>query len=378
MNLDYTEKGAITNGETFGNNTVSMLLYGNIDMPHPDGSPHINSTNFVKEMNYYNSLGKHVVVKINSNGGSVYGGLAIMEAIEDNGADTYVTGMAGSIAGVLLQSGKQRFANKRASWMAHAPKSKSGEASKRHINIVRETLKGSLTDRSSLSGDSIEKIMNGPGELYFSAQELYEQGLVDKLIGGGKMLNLDLLNMSSKEMFTAYDSLLNNQSKPIQMENLMSHLGLENKTEADVINAVKNLEVEASKVGPLANENETLKAEVTNLKASAKEAQTEKAESLITNAIEAGKIKEDAKQIWLDLAVENFDMASSTLEAIAVTKAAPNVIATVVNQAATQTEGKTYEWYAENEPTTLVNLMKDNPEKFALLSREMNNNKRNN
>lgn len=369
MEVSYTEKEAIINGETFGDNTVAMLLYGNIDHPNPDGSRPINSTEFVKEMNYYNSLGKHVVVKINSNGGSVYGGLAIMEAIEDNGADTYVVGMAGSIAGVILQAGKQRYANKRASWMAHAPTSKGGQASKKHINIVRDMLKNSLVDRSVLNEGDIEKIMNGKDELYYSAMEMYDNGLVDRVIESGVTVDLQpMLNLSADELYTAYDSLLNNKTKPIKMENLMNHLGLENKTEADVLNIVKDLEVKASKVDELETEVTNLKEENETLKNEAETLVKEQATTLIVNAIEAGKIKEDSKDKWIEMAISNMSLTSEALDGLSTTKKATTVIANVIEKKETQkTDDKDYEWYQKNEPQTLVNMFEEDREKFEEL-----------
>ena len=389
MEVEYTEKNVVINGETFGENTVAMLLYGNIDVPNSDGTPPINSTEFVKEMNYLNSIGKHVVVKINSNGGNVYGGLAIMEAIEDNGADTYVVGMAGSIAGVILQAGKQRFANKRSSWMAHAPSSANGKASKKHINIVRDTLKNSLTSRSVLDAEAIEKIMNGKDELYYSAYEMYDNGLVDKVIESGIMVEVDsLVNLTGDEMYLKYDEAINkaaldsldiNQSNPLKMENLMSHLGLENKTEADVINIVKDLESKATKVDELESEITNLKEENETLKNEAKELVQEQATILINSAIEAGKIKEDVKDAWIEQAMLNMSLTSKTLDALNTSKTAPVVLNNFTggntDEKVKDTE-KDYEWYLNNDPVTLNNMYEENKEQFLELEKawKQNNN----
>jgi len=386
MENNYTEKDVVINGETFGENTVAMLLYGNIDVPNPDGTPSINSTEFVKEMNYLNSIGKHVVVKINSNGGSVYGGLAIMEAIEDNGADTYVVGMAGSIAGVILQAGKQRFANKRSSWMAHAPSSANGQASKKHINIVRDTLKSSLTNRSVLDAESIEKIMNGKEELYYSAYEMYDNGLVDKVIESGIMVEVDsLVNLTGDEIYLEYDKAIKkvaldspniNNTNNLTMENLMSHLGLENKTENDVINIVKELESKATKVDELESMITNLKEENETLKNEAKELVKEQATVLINSAIESGKIKEEAKEAWIEQAMINMALTTKTLEALNTSKTAPVVLNNFTGgntgESVTDTK-KDYEWYLNNDPAALNNMYEENREQFLELEKAWKN-----
>lgn len=370
MELKYTETGTIINGDTFGDNTVAMLLYGNIDV----GQDSINSTQFINEMNYYNQMGKQVVVKINSNGGAVYGGYGIMEAVEDIGADTYITGMAGSIAGVISQSGKRRFANRRATWMAHAPSTKTGKAPKALINIVREGLKNALTEKSSLDEEEIGNIMNSDKELYYNADDMYAKGLVDKIIKSGEMLDTQLLNFKdSDELYTAYDSLLNNV-KPIKMENLMNHLGLENKTEADVLNIVKELEVEAAKVEPLENQIGVLEAEVKTLKDAQEEAQKNKATELVNSAIKDGRIKEDVKDAWTDFAMENFVACETTLSSIPVAKTAEKLITNVIEKENKEvTKGKSYKELAQDHPEVLLDLMKNNPEEYAILVKEMNN-----
>jgi polyhydroxyalkanoate synthesis regulator phasin len=174
-------------------------------------------------------------------------------------------------------------------------------------------------------------------------------------------------------MYTAYDSLLNNK-KPIQMENLMKHLGLENKSENDVINMVKGLELKAAKNDELETKVTDLTNEVNTLKEVAVDQLKAKAETLIDNAVEAGKLQKDSKDKWIELAITNFDLTKETLGSLTVTKKKTTTITNIIDQSANS--DKDYEWMAINDPQGLINLAQDNPEKFEQLSKEFNHKQR--
>ena len=53
MELKYTEPKGILNKGTFGENTVSMLMYGVIDGDFSVHNNIINSADFVREMNFH-------------------------------------------------------------------------------------------------------------------------------------------------------------------------------------------------------------------------------------------------------------------------------------------------------------------------------------
>lgn len=359
MELKYTEVDTVINGETFGDNTVSMLLFGMIDGNNQNS---INSKQFIEEMNFYNGIGKQVLIKINSPGGEVFGGFAIMEAIEDNQADTYVVGLAASISGVILQAGKRRFANRRATFMAHAPKGGTSNASKAMVNMVRESLQKELTAKSNLDEQEITDLMDSKEALFFNADEMESKGLVDKIIKSGQMLDTQILNKSTDEIYMAYNGLLN-KPNPIKMEKVMNHLGLDNKTEDDVLNVVKELELKAAKVDELETSVTNLTEEIKTLKEASELELTNKATELIVNAIKDGKIKEDQKEDWIEQATNNFDLANSTLGSLSTKKATS--VTSIIDKGGDSE--KSYEYLAINEPEVLNTMAEEEPEKFDAL-----------
>lgn len=363
MELKYTEN-AVTN-KTFDSNTANMLLFGQI-------GKEIDSRFFVDEMNFHNQMGRHVVVKINSVGGKVFDGFTIMEAIEDIGADTYIVGLAASMAGIISQSGVRRLANRRAVLMIHSPKN----GSKGLIDITKKTLSKELTDRSALSGDEISAIMDGTKDTFFDADEMFAKGLIDQLIKSGQPLaEQELVNKSTDELYMAFDGLLNLKNNT--MKKVLDYLELpESKTEADVINVVKGLQADAGKVENLETEVADLKAEIDTLKDAAKDELQNKAVTLVDGAIKAGKLNEELKDKWVEQAVQNFDLTSETLGAIKVAKTKTlSVVGSLENNgAATEID---YETMERDHPDVMNEMMENEPEKYDALVKAFQKKQRN-
>ena len=134
--------------------------------------------------------GKDINLYINSPGGSVSAGLAIYDTMQHINAEvaTICTGMAASMAAVLLVSGQngKRFALPHSRVMIHQPLGGiQGQASDIEIT-AREILK--IKDElyriiSSHSGQPFEKVeADSDRDYWMSAQEAKEYGMVDKVL----------------------------------------------------------------------------------------------------------------------------------------------------------------------------------------------------
>ncbi len=73
---------------------------------------------------------------------------------------------------------------------------------------------------------------------------------------------------------------------------------------------------EVTKNQNLTKELENVKAELQAYKDAEKKAMSQKIESMVQDAINAGKIEDSAKQNWIDMATKNFDLAKATLDSI--------------------------------------------------------------
>ena len=133
---------------------------------------------------------KDIDLYINSPGGSVTAGLAILDCMKVISCDvkTYCVGQAASMGAVLLSAGTKgkRFALPNARVMIHQP-SGGSEGTAADIDIqAREILKIRTTLNSILAentGNSVKKIAHDTERDYFmSAQEALDYGIIDSII----------------------------------------------------------------------------------------------------------------------------------------------------------------------------------------------------
>ena len=88
-----------------GEDACCILLYGDIG-EYSD----VTAAAIVRELMEAEASGKRIDVRINSNGGDVYTGIAIFNALRGSKADIhiYVDGIAASMASVIALCGKLR------------------------------------------------------------------------------------------------------------------------------------------------------------------------------------------------------------------------------------------------------------------------------
>ena len=133
---------------------------------------------------------KDIDLYINSPGGSVTAGLAILDCMKVISCDvkTYCVGQAASMGAVLLSAGTKgkRFALPNARVMIHQPSGGSeGTAADidiqaREILKIRKTLNTILAENT---GNTVDKIAHDTERDYFmSAQEALDYGIVDSII----------------------------------------------------------------------------------------------------------------------------------------------------------------------------------------------------
>ena len=133
---------------------------------------------------------KEVSMYINSPGGSVTAGLAILDTMKmvKCPVATYCVGQAASMGAVLLASGEKgrRFALPHARIMVHQPwggaqgKASDIEITAREILRLKEMLNGILAEAA---GKTLEAVTNDTDRDHFmSAEEAKSWGIVDKVL----------------------------------------------------------------------------------------------------------------------------------------------------------------------------------------------------
>lgn len=133
---------------------------------------------------------KDVKLYINSPGGSVYAGLAIIDTMKVIKPDvvTIAVGSAASMGTMILTSGTKgkRFALKNSTIHIHQPLGGAeGQASDiaisaKEILRIKDLLRDMLVESTSQSEDKIEKDMDR--DYFLTAEEAVKYGLIDKIV----------------------------------------------------------------------------------------------------------------------------------------------------------------------------------------------------
>ena len=133
---------------------------------------------------------KDISLYINSPGGEVYSGLAILDTMNfiKPQVSTICVGMAASMAAVLLSAGAKgkRFCLPHSKVMIHQP-SGGAQGQQTEIEIVAEEIKKTRRELnqilSNASGQPIEKVQaDTERDNYLTASEALDYGLIDRIV----------------------------------------------------------------------------------------------------------------------------------------------------------------------------------------------------
>lgn len=133
---------------------------------------------------------KDISLYINSPGGEVYSGLAILDTMNfiKPQVSTICVGMAASMAAVLLSAGAKgkRFCLPHSKVMIHQP-SGGAQGQQTEIEIVAEEIKKTRRELNQIlsdaSGQPIEKVQaDTERDNYMTAAEALDYGLIDRIV----------------------------------------------------------------------------------------------------------------------------------------------------------------------------------------------------
>jgi len=145
----------------------------------------------ISELLYLDSINHNDInIYINSPGGSVTSGLAIIDTMNFIKSDvrTTVVGMAASMASLILASGakSKRFSLKNSEVMIHQPiGNTSGQATDIEIHAKRIINKKKMLNKmlASLTNNSLDKIeQDTDRDKYLTSKEALDYGIIDKII----------------------------------------------------------------------------------------------------------------------------------------------------------------------------------------------------
>jgi len=347
----------------------TICLYSQIgDSIDADGNYQIgiSGSAFANELLWLQQNCSLINVRINSIGGSVIDGYSIVSAILSSKVpvNTYIDGLAASIAGVIAVAGKKCYMMDYGTLMVHNP---SGGDDKNVLSLIKDTLVTILTNRSGCTPEEMDQMMNK--ETWLNAKQAQEKGLVDEIISSGKKVKIKKKE-SLENMVLIYNKVINTDKKMDKVTNLLK---LSNDASEDsVVSAIEALNAEKAK---LAEENEALKNELEAYKKEKEEKEKSEKESLETeaaalvNKAEADKkIKAEEKAAYLKQAsasreglefVKNvFDKISNVKQAEKIFKGSTGVV----------NKGERADWtirdWEKKDPKGLAELKNSTPELY--------------
>lgn len=349
-----------------------MLLYSQIgDSIDENGNVTygISGSSFANELQWLQTQCKSISVRINSVGGSVLDGYSIVSAMLSCKVpcNTYIDGLAASIAGVIALAGKKCYMMDYGTLMIHNP---SGGTDKSVTALVKETLVTIISNRSSKTAEEISTMMDS--ETWLTSAEALNSGFVDEIVSSGKKIKMK--KDSLYEMANVYNKLIN--PKKNTMNKVTDFLKLRNEaSEEEVIVAIESKDSTIKeKDAEIAALNERLK-KFEDAEKAAKEAALEdiknKATVLVNSAKEAGKINEDEVEGLISLAITNFSTVENMFAKINNVKKNENKVFDFnVKNSSGNVEDRskwTFNDWSKNDAKGLADMQNSFPEQFAEL-----------
>lgn len=346
---------------------ATILLYdgiGEYTNSNGEACAGINGAEFAAEIEFLQDKCSQINVRVNSFGGSVIQGYSIVSAIQNSSVPvhTFCDGLAASIAGVILLAGDHVTIKDYGTVMLHNP---SGSADDEVLALVKNTLVTILSNSTHFTPERVSEVMDN--ETYFTAQEALTYGLVDEVQTTKKKPTVDTSSLYA--MAVCYNSLI--QKPNTKMIKVKNQLGLDEEvneeavvtTIAELQDQVKNLTqtLEAEKT-----EKESLSAKLSQIEKDKEEAKLLEVTEMVNSFVSAGKIKDEEKDKYVNLAKIDFDTVKYTLSKIGNTEAA-KIMNTVSNHLVLQNERAnwTIRDFEMFDSKALAKIQKETPELYT-------------
>jgi ATP-dependent protease ClpP protease subunit len=341
-----------------------------------------------------------ITVRIMSGGGSVVHGLAIFSAILNSRATitTVNDGLAASSAGWIFLAGTNAVMADYSLLMLHNPSSPNQDPKTNEVlAYMRNSILTIFRKRTGVDSAVLSEMMNR--ETWMDAEEAVAYGFATGIQETALLVELDPNAQTVNEMYAICNAVLpKNEAVPMNDETLPE--AAEETTETVVTNeAAEAPEApetpEAAETQPeepeatteaqtapkavvdeekqaLIQANAELAGKLAALETALntyqqaeadkqKEAAAKRANELVANAVAVGKIGNDAAATWTDLALNNYSLAKSTLDAIKLNRAGVDILNAAKAAPAAQVTAKNLRQLEKESPLEVARLLKEEP-----------------
>lgn len=282
-----------------GDGKTIIMLYGEVG----EGCS-VDSSRVVSELFANENQDCKIEVRINSQGGDVFSGMAIYNALRQSKGDItiYIDGVAASIAAIIALCGKPLLMSPYAKLMLHNVSGGTyGNASElrqtaEQMEKLQTNLATMVAKRLGMTAEEIEKKYFDGQDHWISASEALEMKLVDGIYEMDEVADPPTTTEGIYNYFNnRLDFKPQNKGEMALLDDIKKIPTFEDKADSSAILAhIVNLTNKATRADALSKTVETYKAELDKL-------HKEKDETLISNAVKAGKITQEQVETFKNL-----------------------------------------------------------------------------
>lgn len=302
-----------------GREACCILLYGDIG-----DYDKVRSGDIARELIEAEAAYKKIDVRINSNGGDVYAGIAIFNAFRNSKADItiYIDGIAASIASIVALCGKPVKMSKYARLMIHSVSGgfygNKNELRQclAEVESLEDTLCQIYATRIGKTEEEIKAAYFDGKEHWLKADEALSLGLIDGIYDADPIPE----DSTPEQVFQIFNNRLNKPQNFNQMnlDELKKRPHFKNcASDEDFLREIGVLETEAGKVPGLNTEVNRLTGELKVFQDKAKADEENSRKKLLDDAQEDGRIDATTRPIYENLLVKDRENGEKALEKLA-------------------------------------------------------------
>lgn len=296
-----------------GDGEVAILLYGDVG----DGEK-VDSARVVSELMALAAQYKKIDVRINSNGGDVFSGIAIYNALRTSQADItiYVDGLAASIAGIIALCGKPLYMSPYAKLMLHSVSGGSyGTASvlrrtAQMIENLQGDLAGMIASRCGMTPEEVASRYFDEQDHWISAREAVDMKLADGIY---ELTNGPVQQpATTEEIYQYFNNRLQERPQKTREMALIDEIKTipsfkDKADEGAMLAHIKELENKATKADALEAANKAMKAQL-------EEKEKVEVSALLDKAVTDGKITKEQRPQFEKLMAQDRLTTEAVLE----------------------------------------------------------------
>lgn len=282
-----------------GDGKAIIMLYGEVG----EGRS-VDSNRVVSELFALSDQGCKIEVRINSQGGDVFSGMAIYNALRQSKEDItiYIDGVAASIAGIIALCGKPLYMSPYAKLMLHNVSGGTYGNAKElrqmadQMEVLQSNLATMIAGRLGMEADNVAKKYFDGQDHWITANEALDMKLVDGIYTMDEVANPPTTTEGIYNYFNnRFDFKPQNNEEMALIDDIKTIPSFEDKTDSSAILAhIRELENKATNVGILEKTVKTYRDEL-------EKARKEQDDALINEAVKAGKIGNEQVETFKNL-----------------------------------------------------------------------------